>query len=79
MVLSKGDEIELEDLVYHGISSSSSLFHPAGGKYKSLDELEKEYIKTVLQAEHGNKSKSAKILGIDRKTLNSKVKKYKIQ
>jgi len=79
VVLSKGDEIELEDLVYHGISSSSSLFHPAGGKYKSLDELEKEYIKTVLQAEHGNKSKSAKILGIDRKTLNSKVKKYKIQ
>jgi DNA-binding NtrC family response regulator len=79
VVLSKGDEIELEDLVYHGISSSSSLFHPAGGKHKSLDELEKEYIKIVLQAEHGNKSKSAKILGIDRKTLNSKVKKYKIQ
>jgi len=79
VVLSKGDEIELEDLVYHGISSSSSPFHPEGGKYKSLDELEKEYIKIVLQAERGNKSKSAKILGIDRKTLNSKVKKYKIQ
>ncbi len=79
VVLSKGDEIELEDLIYHGISTNSSPFHPVGGKYKSLDEVEKEYIKTVLQAEHGNKSKSAKILGIDRKTLMTKVKKYKIQ
>jgi len=79
VVLSKGGEIELEDLVYHGISSGSSLFHPAGGRYKNLDEIEKEYIKTVFQAQYGNKSKTAKILGIDRKTLMSKVKKYKIQ
>jgi len=79
VVLSKGDEIELEDLVYHGISSSSSLFHLAGGKYKNLEDIEKEYIKTVLKAQNGNKSRTAKILSIDRKTLMAKVKKYKIQ
>jgi len=79
IVLSKGDEIELEDLVYHGISASASLFHPAGEKYKLLDEIEMEYIKTVLQAQHGNKSKTARILGIDRKTLLTKVKKYTIR
>ena len=79
VVLSKGDEIKLEDLVYHGISSSASLFHPSGGRYKTLDEIEKEYVKTVLQAQHGNKSRTAKILGIDRKTLTAKINKYKTQ
>jgi len=79
VVLSKGDKIQLEDLVYHGISANASFFHPVGKKYKPLDEIEKEYIKAVLQAQHGNKSKAAKILGIDRKTLLTKVKKYTIE
>jgi DNA-binding NtrC family response regulator len=79
VVLSKGEKIELEDLVYHGISASSSLLLPVGGKHKSLDDIEKEYIKIVLQAQHGNKRKTAKILKIDRKTLMAKIKKYKIQ
>jgi DNA-binding NtrC family response regulator len=78
VVLSQREEIELEDLVYHGIGSSLSLMHPAGGHYKNLDEIEKEYIKVVLQTQHGNKSKTAKILGIDRKTLLAKIKKYNI-
>jgi DNA-binding NtrC family response regulator len=76
VVLSKGNEIELESLVYHGISAGSSFFNPAGGKYRPLDEVEKEYIKAVLQAQYGNKSKTAKILGIDRKTLSAKLKKH---
>ncbi len=78
VVLSRGNEIELESLVYHGISATSSFLNPAGGRYKTLDEIEKEYIKTVLQARYGNKSQTAKILGIDRKTLMAKIKKYKI-
>jgi DNA-binding NtrC family response regulator len=78
VVLSKGNEIEVESLVYHGISAGSSLFHPAGGKFKTLEDIEKEYIKAVLQAQYGNKSKTAKILRIDRKTLMAKVRKYKI-
>ncbi len=78
VVLSKGNEIEVESLVYHGISAGSSLFHLAGGKFKTLEDIEKEYIKAVLQAQYGNKSKTAKILRIDRKTLMAKVKKYKI-
>jgi len=36
--------------------------------------VEKEYIKTVLRDHHGNRSKAAKILGIDRKTLWAKIK-----
>jgi DNA-binding NtrC family response regulator len=79
VVLSKGNKIELEDLMYHGIGTATSLFHPVRGKYHTLDNIEKEYIKTVLLTQQGNKSKTAKILGIDRKTLWAKVKKYKIQ
>jgi DNA-binding NtrC family response regulator len=79
VVLSKGTELELENLVYHGITSTSSWLHPVGGKYKTLEDIEKEYIKSLLQDQHGNKSKTAKILGIDRKTLTAKTKKYKIQ
>lgn len=79
IVLSRGKKIELEDLVYHGISAGSSLLLPVGGKYKPLEGIEKEYIKTVLHAQHGNKSQTAKILGIDRKTLATKINKYKIQ
>ena len=79
VVLSRGEKIELEDLAYHGISAGSSLLLPVGGKYKALEDIEKEYIKIILQAKHGNKSQTAKILGIDRKTLMAKIKKYKIK
>jgi DNA-binding NtrC family response regulator len=79
VVLSKGAEIKIEDLMYHGISATPSLFPTFRGKYHTLGNIEKEYIRTVLLAEQGNKSKTAKILGIDRKTLWAKIKKYKIQ
>jgi len=76
VVLSKGREID--DLVYHGISFNSEFWNPIEGKFRKLEEIEKQYIKAVLQAQYGNKSKTAGILGIDRKTLWAKVKKYNI-
>ena len=79
VVLGRYDQIGLEDLIYHGIGSSLSLFGPVGGKYKSLNEIEKDYIKIVFDNLHRNRSKTAKILGIDRKTLLSKLKRYHIQ
>jgi DNA-binding NtrC family response regulator len=79
VVLSKNDEIELEDLVYHGISSGSSFLITVGGKYRSLEEIEKEYIRAALRAHHWNRSRTANILGIDRKTLLNKIKKFEIR
>ncbi len=76
VVLSKGNGLDIEDLMYHGISASSSILPPLGGKYKTLEEIEKEYIKGVLRAQYGNKSRSANILGIDRKTLWAKIKRF---
>ena len=44
----------------------------------SLKEVEKNHLKKVLFYTNGNKSKAAKILGISRVTLLSKIKQYKI-
>ncbi len=42
----------------------------------SLEELEKKYIRFVLRKTGGKKSRAAEILGINRKTLGLKIKKY---
>ncbi len=44
----------------------------------SLEELEKKYIRFVLRRTKGKKTKAAEILGINRKTLGLKIKKYGI-
>jgi two-component system response regulator AtoC len=57
---------------------SISAVAPATGNdaKPSLDEMEKEYILRVLGEAGGNQSKASQILGIDRKTLYLKLKKY---
>jgi DNA-binding NtrC family response regulator len=42
----------------------------------TLDELEREYIQKVLDAEGGNKTRAAARLGLDRKTLYRKLEEY---
>ncbi len=44
------------------------------GLDRTLKEVELEYIKNVLVSVNNNKTKAAKILGIDRKTLRQKMK-----
>lgn len=48
------------------------------GANPSLEEMEKDYILRVLKEANGNQSKASQILGIDRKTLYLKLKKYGI-
>ena len=40
----------------------------------TLREAEASYIRTVLERVGGNKTEAARVLGIDRKTLRSKLK-----
>ncbi|MGB6151484.1 MAG: sigma-54 dependent transcriptional regulator [Pricia sp.] len=42
-------------------------------EFKPLREMEKEYVRRVLRHTEGNKTKAAKILQIDRKTLRDKL------
>lgn len=52
--------------------------HAAGlnGNRKSLEQLEREYIAEILDYTRGKKTKAAAILGISRKTLLEKRKRY---
>ena len=43
----------------------------------TLEQLERRYIEHVLGQEHGNQSKAADRLGIDRRTLYRKLKEYR--
>ena len=42
----------------------------------TLDEVEREYIRRVIEAVGWNKNRAAKTLGIDRTTLYTKIKRY---
>jgi len=44
-----------------------------------LEDVEKQYIHQVLKENNWNKSKSAKILGIERMTLYKKIRKYNLK
>jgi len=55
----------------HGMINYSN-----GKNFRTLEELENDYIKYVLETQLGNRGKTAEILGVDRKTLWSKIKKY---
>ncbi|MDC0308487.1 sigma-54-dependent Fis family transcriptional regulator, partial [Planctomycetaceae bacterium] len=44
----------------------------------SLEEIEQQHILSVLEETGWNKSKSAQILGIERSTLDRKLKKYNV-
>jgi transcriptional regulator with PAS, ATPase and Fis domain len=47
--------------------------HRQSGDMKTLEQMEAEYIQAVLKRERGNKSRTAKILGITRATLRRKL------
>ena len=46
---------------------------------QAIEQLEKKVIKKVLQEVTGNKVKAAKVLGIDRKSLYHKIKKFNLE
>ncbi len=67
------DKLGAEDL-----SLPSPAIIPELGTNPSLEEMEKTYILRVLKEANGNQSKASQLLGIDRKTLYLKLKKYGI-
>ena len=58
------------------IDQSSSGQHQALYRPQSLEEIEKRHIKETLRHTDWNKSKAAEILGIERSTLDRKIKSY---
>jgi DNA-binding NtrC family response regulator len=75
LVFSSGDVIELPSLPEPVRNAGSGVPSPLAG-LRSLEELEREAIAATLDATRYKISKSAEILGISRKTLLEKRKKY---
>ncbi|MCR5612683.1 sigma-54 dependent transcriptional regulator [Treponema sp.] len=77
VVMCTGDEIKLEDLPPQVSKAGieKSIVIPANA---TLDEAEKIVILQTLAANKNNKSKTAELLGIGRKTLHRKLQEYGI-
>ena len=71
LIFTSGQEIGLEQLPAH-LSEGK----PAVEGKRTLAELERQYIAEVLDYTRGRKSRAAQILGISRKTLLEKRKRY---
>ncbi|RMF91010.1 MAG: sigma-54-dependent Fis family transcriptional regulator, partial [Planctomycetota bacterium] len=81
VVLCRGDAIDQEDLLLSSLNTAGdtadamieSAYRPC-----SLAELEKAHIAATLKHTDWNKSRSAMILGIERSTLDRKIRRYGI-
>ncbi len=73
VILCETQTLGAEDLAIPSAAAISEL-----GTNPSLEEMEKNYILRVLKEANGNQSKASQLLGIDRKTLYLKLKKYGI-
>ena len=80
-ILSTGDEIQLSDLPKNVLEAAGAPapVSPGGASYDvdlPLAEVERRHILAVLEANGGNKLGSARVLGINVKTLYNKLKSY---
>ena len=74
VVFARDKIITSQDLVY----SNTVLSQMVTTEPIRLEEMERQHIAKVLTSVNGNKTRAAQLLGIDRKTLRAKVKKYNI-
>jgi DNA-binding NtrC family response regulator len=74
VVMNEGEVVDVPDL------PSLMRFSAIKGRKlnKTIQEIECEYIKDVLESQNNNKTNASEILGIDRKTLREKLKKCNI-
>ena len=81
VILLAGDNITERDLPlsitqYYAEESDGVIVQPVNTEIRFLEEIEKEAILAALEASGGNKSETARKLGINRKTLHKKLKNF---
>ncbi|UJX42957.1 sigma-54 dependent transcriptional regulator [Desulfovibrio sp. JY] len=79
LAVSEGEVIESAHLLADLRDERIRPTRGARRDWPSLEEHEKSYIRDVLEEVEGNKSKAARILGIDRVSLWRKVKRYGLE
>ncbi len=82
MLLSTGEWIEETDLAMHSRGTASGAeplpFPPFDVSRLSLEEVEKDHIERVLRLNDYNRARTADALGISKKTLYLKIKRYEL-
>jgi DNA-binding NtrC family response regulator len=79
LVLARGRCVTVEDLPEKVRDFRQGQVRAAGveaSELVALEEIERRYILRVLEAVHGNKSRAAQVLGLDRKTLYRRLERY---
>lgn len=76
-LLAPGDEIRLEDLPSN-LRAGNEMPVDESGEPAPLSEMEKIHIARTLRFTEGRKAPAARLLGIDVKTLRSKIRLYEI-
>lgn len=85
VVLCRGSSIEVEDILLTNLATNSESQIEAANSHLStyrpmtLDALEAKHIEATLIANQWNKSRAANVLGIERSTLDRKIKRYGIK
>ncbi len=83
VLLARGNYIEPEDLTLSNLTTASESQdlgprRSIGYQPMSLADMEKQHILATLTSTNWNKSRSATILGIERTTLDRKIKRYEL-
>ncbi len=75
VTLAQGDIVTAEDLppALQNVRGERQLIEDGIARLLPLEEVERGYIKRMLEKTGGNKFQAAQILGIDRKTLYRKL------
>ena len=81
MVLGASNVLDVEDFSLSSLGAAPLALSPApasASDYRpiTLDDLEKAHIFATLEYADGNKTKASQILGIERSTLDRKLKRY---
>ncbi len=75
MVVTKGNLIELNDLSFFFPSAEAD----PGDNIPSLEDVEREHIKKVLELTNGNIAQASLILKVSRLTMYNKIEKYQLK
>ena len=79
IVMSKNDVLEVENIKINQRATEGSQEFNQKFELRSLADIEKDYIKRVLDEVRWNKIEASRILEITRPTLNAKIEKYKLE
>ncbi len=83
VVLARGNVIEADEVILSSLAtaSESQMDFMAGQSFRpaTLSDMERRHILATLNALNWNKSRSAQALGIERSTLDRKIKRYELE